>query len=230
MDRFRLTFTTVTIIIALTSGYFIYNKAHSSGAITNADKLLSAEISVLNNDIKKLEERCDAHSASIEKNNSIKFQNEDESKELAALNEQIEIYTKKQEELEKQLNTAKSKKSRLSQHEDEVKKLPNYIDGETVALNSGAYVCTSQVTEITLAEASDSSATSATSDAKGKIPPGRYKISGTGSFRVVSELSNAVTESQNLKALDSNSYILNLSEHSELITDGEVSVTLKKQE
>lgn len=217
MDKFRVSVASAAVIISLTAGYFVYHKALSSGALNNADSILRTEITTINNDIKKLEERRDNYSKSIEKNNRVKFQNDEQNKEITKLNEQIDEYKKKTEELENQLKTAKAKQERLTQHESGIKNIPTHTVGEPITLGSGTYKCTSQATDIVAITPSQS--------AEGQIPPGRYKLSGNGSFRIVSASSNTVTESQNLKNLDSNSYTLNLTDNTELITDGDVSVS-----
>ena len=214
MDKFRTGVAAAAVIISLTVGYFVYNKALSSGVLTNADSVLQAEIAAINGDIRKLEERRDNYNKSIEKNNNIKFRNEEQNKEITKLNEQIDEYKKKTDELEKQLKTAKAKRDRLAQHESGIKSISAHTTGEPIALGSGIYKCTAQAAEITQSSSAN----------EGQIPTGRYKLSGTGSFRIVTVSSNTVKESQMLKNLDSNSYTLNLTDNTELITDGDVSI------
>lgn len=223
MDKFRTGAAAAAAVISLTTGYFVYNKALSSGALTNADTVLQAEITTINGDIKKLEERRSNYNKSIEKNNEVKFQNEEQNKKITKLNEQIDEYKKKTDELEKQLKTAKAKQDRLAQHESGIKSISAHTMGEKIALGSGIYKCTAQATEITAIAPSPSA--TGTAAGEGQIPPGRYKLSGTGSFRIVTVSSNTVKESQMMKNLDSNSYTLNLTDNTELITDGDVSIT-----
>ena len=201
MDSFKTIFVSALAGITAASAMFVYTQGAEGGVLKHADDALTAEIKAITDENKELQTKKDGYLASIEESTAVLSQNEEENKVLEDYRNQINETKSSLSELTKSLETAKAEKDALSKYSSNIDEVSNSSTGASKKLEAGTHICPNDIVE------------------------GRYRLSGTGSFRVVISASNNITESQNLKNLDSNSYTLNLPKDSKLITDGDVTIT-----
>lgn len=201
MESNKLWFVSMLVIVCIAGGYFVYTQGADSGAYKYAADSLKAETNKILNDNKDLEKQRTQYMQSIDENTAELAENENESKELKSYYDQINDYEQKSQQLDSDIQAAQTEKESLSEYASAMGAVSNDASGESRALAAGTYQCPAD------------------------IAAGRYKLTGTGSFRVVINASNRVSESQNLSSLDGNSYTMNLEAETKLITEGDVTIT-----
>ena len=201
MDSFKIWFASVTAVISMIAALFVYTTGSENGALKYANDALSIEIQTITEENKDLRRQKNNYAAEIENSNTLFSENEEENAVLEGLYTQLKLCETTLSELNTELTEAKAEKAALAMYQSNIDQVSNNSTGDSIALEAKAY----QIPE--------------------DISAGRYRISGLGSFRVVDIASGLNLESQNLKNLESNTYTLNLSQATKLITDGDIVIT-----
>lgn len=200
MNNFKLWFTSILLIVCIGGGIYVYIQGKDNAVKKYALDTLKSEIKAIEDDNKELLQQKNSYLSSINKDKTEISDNENSS-ELKTYYSEIADYEAKNQQLDKDIENAKQEKESLSQYTVNLNGISNRATGESRILETGTYQCPAD------------------------IAPGRYLMTGSGSFRIVSNAANRVTESQNLGSLDGNSYTLNIESETRVITDGTVVIT-----
>ena len=200
MNNFKIWFTSILVIICIGGGIYVYTQGKDNAVKKYALDALKSETKAIEDDNKELLQQKNSYLSSINKDKTEISDNENSS-ELQVYYSEIADYAAKNQQLDKDIENAKKEKESLSQYTVNLSGVSNRATGESRILDPGTYQCTAD------------------------IAPGRYLMTGSGSFRIVSNAANRVTESQNLGRLDGNSYTLNIESETRVITDGTVVIT-----
>lgn len=201
MDSFKIWFASITAVISMILALLVYTVSSENGALKYANDTLKIEIQTIAEENKDLRRQKNNYAADIENSNILFSENAEENAVLEQLYNQLKLSQTTLSELDTKLTEAKSEKAALSMYQSNIDQVSNNATGDSIALEARAY----KIPE--------------------DISTGRYRISGLGSFRVVDDASGLNLESQNLKNLESNTYTLNLSQATKLITDGDIVIT-----
>ena len=201
MEANKIWFVSMLVVVCLAGGYFVYSQGAESGAYKYAADMLSAETDDILDDNRALERQRTQYMDSIEESTSELSDNENESEELKSYYDQITDYEQQSQQLDSDIQAAQTEIDSLSAYASSMGAVSNEASGESRALEAGTYQCPAD------------------------IAAGRYRLTGTGSFRVVINALNRVSDSQNLGSLDGNSYTLNIEAETKLITEGDVTIT-----
>lgn len=200
MNNFKIWFTSILVIICIGGGIYVYTQGKDNAVKKYALDALKSETKAIKDDNKELLQQKNSYLSSINKDKTEISDNENSS-ELQVYYSEIADYAAKNQQLDKDIENAKKEKESLSQYTVNLSGVSNRATGESRILDPGTYQCPAD------------------------IAPGRYLMTGSGSFRIVSNAANRVTESQNLGRLDGNSYTLNIESETRVITDGTVVIT-----
>lgn len=201
MEANKIWFVSMLVVVCLAGGYFVYSQGAESGVYKYAADTLDAETDDIIDDNRALERQKTHYMDSIDESTSALSDNEDESEELKSYYDQITDYEQQNQQLDSDIQAAQAEIDSLSAYASAMGAVSNEASGESRALEAGTYQCPADITA------------------------GRYRLTGTGSFRVVINASNRVSDSQNLGSLDGNSYTLNIEAETKLITEGDVTIT-----
>ena len=204
MNRFRIWFVSILVVVSLVGGYFVYAQGERSGAYRYASETLETEVKSVRKENSEKEKQKENYLKAIQKNTEKLSQNEEQGKTIKGYYNEITDYGQKNSQLDADIQKATDEKDRLTQYNASLNEVSNAATEEPRTLTPGTYQCPTD------------------------LAAGRYRFSGTGSFRVVSNASNRVVDSQNLKNLDSNTYTMNIENEMKLITEGDITVTAVK--
>ncbi len=200
-EIFKPWFAAGLAVICAAGGYFVYGQGADSGVYRYAERLLESQTKAVVSENRELADRSEEERKTVEKEERRLAENEEQSAELSKYYDEIDDYEAKSTELASELETAKTEHETLSAYAAAVGSISNEATGEARKLEDGTYECPDD------------------------ISAGRYKFTGTGMFRTVERASNKVTDSQNLKNLDGNSYTMNIESDMRIITEGDVTIT-----
>ena len=196
MQSFNAWFATATAVICACGCVFVYGQGKDGSQLLAAQAIVNSEIKQLKDQNNSLEKQKNEYLETIDAGNALIKENEDKNSVLTSYSAEISDYESKIAELDKQLASAKAEKEALSGYAEGLSNVSNQPSGEAQKLAPGTYLCPSQ------------------------LAAGRYRLSGSGMFRIVNA-RNSVIESQDLSKLDGNSYTFNLDSDSRLISEGE---------
>lgn len=198
MKNFKTIFTIFIIVTALCLSVWVYRIGTEYGAQSEAYEKVALETEKLEEENKHLAERCDEYESDIEQNRS-GIEKSEENTVLDDYYEKIADCEKRISTLNEEMEAAKKDESAIKNYNVDLNGISNEEKGAPQKYKDKTLLCPSD------------------------ISAGRYKISGTGSFRIVTNVNNTVTESQNLSSTDNNSYTTNIEGDSKVIVEGELS-------
>ena len=200
MKNFKIWFSAFLFVISVfaCSGVFKVGKSYSANQY--ARLAIEKETAEIEKENKALEEQCLAYTKDIEASKKAISKNEDENKELEEYYSQISEYEKNIDTYKRELSEVNAEARSLGKNID-LTDISNEASGEKVKYTDKTLICPDDIEE------------------------GRYKIEGDGFFRIINTSNNNVTESQNVKNLDGNSYTANINKNSKIIIEGTLTLT-----
>lgn len=200
-EAFRAVFVCVMIAACIAGGYTVYKLGAESGVYKYAADALRAETNDVLDDNRALERQREQYLETIEESTAGLSEDESENEQLKSYYDRITENENKTKQLDSDIEAAKAERDELAAYESSLGSVSNETAGEPRALTDGTYRCPDD------------------------IAAGRYRLTGTGMFRIVINASNRVSDSQDLGSLDGNSYTLNIENDTRLITEGDVTIT-----
>ena len=201
MNSFKIWFIAALAAITALSSYLLFNRGVSIGARHDAIASLHTQTKTVNDENSKIYKDNEKLSKKIDDTKK-------EYNDILENDEEFAKYNKKVQDLEKSIAKIKQEISDLgnttdtnSKYANEISKISNSPKGSPVTYNNSTLKC------------------------PGDISEGRYKIEGNGSFRIIKISNNNITESQNVKNLESNSYTCKIDSDSKIIIEGTLKFT-----
>lgn len=197
----KIFFITLLLLITGAISYFLYNRGVSMGAQSAAEALVKSETIELT---KENIELSKSNKEISEKTENLKKQAKDLSEkdsELAEYTKLINDYQTKISSINKELSELNAGSSLNSKYAEQINKVSNEAVGQAKQFKDTTINCPDD------------------------IKAGRYLIKGDGSFRIVKTTNNNVTESQNIKNLESKSYTTPIEADSKIIIEGTLTFT-----
>lgn len=201
MKSFKLWFIPLLVVCVAAAGLWVYNQGLDYGARKYAQNILDKQTKEITDENKKLQKQKEEYEDTIENINDNFVKNFGEDSEIKKYYDEIEKYEQDIEKLDAELEQAEKEKQSLLEYGLNMSEISNDKIGEAKKLEPGTYQCPDDIAE------------------------GRYIAEGTGSFRIVSNISNNILESQDLSKLDSKTYTFNIEKETRMITDGEIIIT-----
>lgn len=201
MESFKLWFVSMLVIAVAGGGYFVYTQGLDYGAQKYARDALSIEIKEIEKENADLKKQKEQYISTVNESSTALSDNEEENKELDQYYSEISDYEEKISQLDKDLEMVNAENDKLSQYTSNLAGISNDVTGTAVALKDKTYQCPTD------------------------IAAGRYKVTGTGTFKVVSNVSNSIVDWGNMSSMDGNTYTFNLESNTRVTVEGELSFT-----
>lgn len=201
MKNLKAVITTAVILLAAVGCVWVYKLGVEYGAQKTAQVRVNLETESIEKENDALEAQRKEYQKDIDSTQTDIEKNESENKTLDEYYKKIEDCENKISNLKSELESAKKEEAAVKGYNVDLSGISNEATGSPKEYKDKTFLCPAD------------------------ISAGRYKISGSGSFRIITNVNNTVTESQNLNNTDNNSYTVNIENDSKIIVEGTLTFT-----